>query len=66
MSDRISEIALLLSAWFAYLLFFAAQFRDWMIRRLQMPRTVLICRVVGGFMLLGTFFMFAKFAFNDI
>ena len=50
----------------AYLLFFAAQFRDWMIRRLQMPRTVPIYRVVGGLMLLGTLFMFAKFAFNDI
>ena len=68
MSDLIvPEIALLvLSAWGAYLLFFAAHFRDWMIRRLQLPSTVLIYRVVGGIMFAGTLFMFAKLVLHDI
>jgi hypothetical protein len=67
MSNQVvPEIMLLvMSAYGAYLLLFAEQYRDWMVRRMQLPRTVLIYRVIGGVLLAGTLFMFAKLVLRD-
>jgi hypothetical protein len=68
MSDQIAPaiMLLLLSAFGAYLLLFARQYRDWMVRRLQLPRTVPIYRVIGGMIMVGTLFILVKIVFHDL
>lgn len=58
-------VLLVLGLWGAYLLIFAKQFCEYMIRHLQLPSTVLIYRLVGGVLMSGCLFMVAKFALHD-